>query len=259
MIKNLLNKTTGFMKEHSPELLISAGIVGMVSSTVLAVKATPKALELMENKKEDLGVTYLTKKEAIEAAWKEYIPSAGLGLISGACIILGTSTNMKRNTALATVYAISENTLKEYKKQTKAVVGEEKAREIDSAVAKARIKEKTVIEVKDSEYIHSTGNGDTLIYDSLSGRYFRSSANAVERAVNAFNKKLLDDYTGSLNEFYNELDIPTIGAGNMIGWKSDSDMLEISFDSDMDALNNPFLILTYYNRPIPLHNNSQCW
>lgn len=260
MINNVLSKTFDFMKERSPELLISAGVVGMATSTVLAVKATPKAMDLIEDKKSELGVTYLTKKEVVEATWKQYIPSAGMGVVSAVCIVLGTTKNVRRNTALATVYAISENTLKEYQRKTKEIVGEEKAREIDREVAKARVIQRpSVIETRDSEYIHSTGNGDTLIYDSLSGRYFRSSVNAVERAVNALNKNLLDDYTASLNEFYNELDIPTIGAGNLIGWRSDKEQLEITWDSDVDKVGNPYLILTYYNRPVPLNNYSQSW
>lgn len=261
MINKLLTKTMGFVQEHSPEILISTGVVGMATSTVLAVRATPKALQLMEDKKADLGVTYLTRKEIVETTWKQYIPSVGIGAISAACIVLGTTKNIQRNAALATVYALSENTLKEYQRKTREIVGEEKAKEIDREVAKARVRDttRTVVEVRDSEYIHTTGNGDTLIYDSLSGRYFRSSVNAVERAVNFVNKNMLDDYTASLNDFYNELDIPTIGAGNLIGWKSDKETLEICFDSDVDKNGNPFLILNYYNRPVPLHNYSQGW
>lgn len=260
MKNDFLGKAIGLVKEHSPEILISTGVIGMATSTVLAVRATPKALQIMEDKKADLGVTYLTKKEVVESTWKQYAPAVGIGVVSAACILLGTTKNAKRNTALATVYAISESTLKEYQRKTKEIVGEEKAKEIDREVAKARVRERPIIvESKDSEYIHSTGNGDTLIYDSLSGRYFRSSRNAIEAAVNALNKTLIDDYTASVNDFYNELDIPTIGAGNLIGWKIDKDQLEISFDSDMDRNGNPFLILNYYNRPIPLNNYSQGW
>lgn len=260
MINGLLTKTISFVKDHNNEILISTGVVGMATSTVLAVRATPKALELMEEKKSELGVTYLTKKEVVEVTWKQYVPAVGIGVISAACILLGTTKNIKRNTALATVYALSENTLNEYRRKTRELVGEEKAREIETEVAKARVKDRTVI-VEDaySNYVHTTGNGDTLIYDTLSGRYFRSSTVAIERAVNKLNKRLLDEYTTSVNDFYNELDIPTIGAGDIIGWKSDKEMLEIRFDSDVDQNGNPYLILTYSSRPVPLLNYSQGW
>ena len=42
------------MSKHSPEILTGLGIAGMITTTILAVKATPKALELIEDKKEEL-------------------------------------------------------------------------------------------------------------------------------------------------------------------------------------------------------------
>ena len=38
------------MKKHSPEILTGIGIAGMITTTVMAVKATPKALILLEEK-----------------------------------------------------------------------------------------------------------------------------------------------------------------------------------------------------------------
>ena len=257
MIKNLFDKVLTFTKEHNPEILVGLGVAGMMTSTVLAVKATPKALDIMEDKKADMGVTYLTRKEIAQATWKIYAPSIGVGLASAACIILGTSKSIKRNTALATVYALSESTLREYQTKAKEMFGEEKAAELDREVAKARVRKRevtTIVETEGSEYIHHTGNGDTLVYDTLSGRYFRSSRNSIESAVNSINKSLLNDYIMTLNEFYNELGVPTIGAGSLIGWKSDKELLEVSFESDVDQNGNPYLVLSYKNRPVPVYD-----
>ena len=257
MIKNLFDKVINFTKEHNPEILVGLGVAGMMTSTVLAVKATPKALDIMEDKKADMGVTYLTRKEIAQATWKIYAPSIGVGLASAACIILGTSKSIKRNTALATVYALSESTLREYQSKAKEMLGEEKAAELDREVAKARVRKRevtTIVETEGSEYIHHTGNGDTLVYDTLSGRYFRSSMNSIESAVNSINKSLLNDYIMTLNEFYNELGVPTIGAGSLIGWKSDKELLEVSFESDVDQNGNPYLVLSYKNRPVPVYD-----
>ena len=257
MITKFIENVLSFTKEHSPELLVGLGVVGMASSAVLAVRATPKALDLIEDKKDELETNDLTKKEVVQATWKQYAPAVGLGVVSASCIVLGTSQNIKRNTALATVYALSESTLREYKTKVKEIAGEEKAKEIDREVAKARVREKiTVVETEGSEYIHHTGNGDTLIYDSLSGRYFRSSRNAIESAVNSINKSLLNDYIMTVNEFYNEMGVPTIGAGSLIGWRSDKELLDVGFDSDIDQNGNPYLILTYRNRPIPVYDYS---
>ena len=260
MSKGLINKVLNVTKKHSPELLVSAGVVGMVASTVMAVKATPKAIKLMEEKKAELGVTYLTKKETIQAAWKPYIPATIMGVVSTACICFGTTQNVRRITALATVYALSENTLKEYQKKTVELVGKEKAEEIEREVSKAVVKEKVKIVEQDiSDYVTYTGDGETLVFDTVSGRYFRSSANAIERAVNHVNRCLMDEYVMTINDLYNEINVPTIGAGSMIGYKSDKEMMEIRFETDIDKNGQPYLVLDYVNRPLPLYNYYGCY
>ena len=37
--------------KHSPEILTGVGIAGMVTTTVMAVRATPKAIRLLEDEK----------------------------------------------------------------------------------------------------------------------------------------------------------------------------------------------------------------
>ena len=51
-----------FTKKHSPEILTGIGIAGMVTTTVLAVKATPKALRLIEEEKKLQNITALNTK-----------------------------------------------------------------------------------------------------------------------------------------------------------------------------------------------------
>ena len=50
-IVNFFNGVRSTMDKHSPEILTGIGITGMITTTVLAVKATPKALELIEESK----------------------------------------------------------------------------------------------------------------------------------------------------------------------------------------------------------------
>ena len=253
--KGIINIVKEGAKKHAPEILVGTGIVGMTTAAVMAVKATPKAMELLEDEKANLGTTYLTKKEMIQAGWKPYIPSVALGAISAACIIAGTACNAKRSAALATVYAISENTLKRYQDEVVKAVGKEKADEIRKEVVKARIKDKPVIVDSDeSDFVTNTGHGNTLFYDTLSGRYFRSSTNAVDRAINNLNKSMLSDNFMTVNEFYNELEIPTIGAGSLIGWYVDKELADIFYSSDIDANGQPYVCIEYRSMPVPLYN-----
>ena len=64
------------VSKHSPEILMGMGIAGMITTTVIAVKATPKALRLLEEKKHELEVETLAPVEVVKTTWKCYVPAA---------------------------------------------------------------------------------------------------------------------------------------------------------------------------------------
>ena len=121
-----VNSAKAAISKHSPEILVGVGIAGMLTTVVLAVKATPKALTLIEEKKEEQEVDELTPVETIKATWKCYIPAAVTCVASTACIIGASAVNAKRNAALATAYTLSETALKEYKAKVVETIGEKK-------------------------------------------------------------------------------------------------------------------------------------
>ena len=47
-VNKYFKMATRMIKKRSPEILTGFGIAGMITTTVLAVKATPKALKLIE-------------------------------------------------------------------------------------------------------------------------------------------------------------------------------------------------------------------
>ena len=157
------------MKKHSPEILTGIGIAGMITTTVMAVKATPKALILLEEKKDELDTDRLEPKDIIKTAWPCYIPAAVVGSISVFCLIGASSTNLRRNAALATAYTLSESTLKEYQEKVVETIGEKKEQSIRDSVSKDKMVKNPVREV-----ILTESGGNTICYDVLSGRYFKS-------------------------------------------------------------------------------------
>ena len=86
-----LGKWLGAMKvqfdKHSPAILTGLGIAGMGASLIFAVKATPKAKECIEKKKQELKKEKLNVREAVGATWKHYIPSAITFVASTGCLI----------------------------------------------------------------------------------------------------------------------------------------------------------------------------
>lgn len=115
------------MRKHSPAILTGVGVAGMVVTTVMAVRATPKALRMVDDKEIEDGKR-LTTTEIIKTTWKCYIPAAITGACSAACIIGASSISAKRNAALFTAYTISETALKDYKDKAVEVVGPKRSK-----------------------------------------------------------------------------------------------------------------------------------
>lgn len=257
MSNKIISKIVQSTRTHSPEIMIGTGIVGMITTIVLAVKATPVALNLIEEEKAELGFTRLTKKEIVKATWRAYVPSAILGSLSIGCIVAGTKASLGRTAAMSTAYALSESAVKTYHDKIVQVCGEEKAEEIRKEVIKETVTQKPVI-VDDSEstFVTNTGEGLTLFYDSLTGRYFRSSMNAVERAINIVNKRMRSEDYVTVNNLYNEIGLGSIEIGDLLGWSIDRDDVEITYDSGIEVDGQPYVIVELKHLPRPLRTNS---
>ncbi len=242
-ILNAVNKSKRFLGKHSPEILTGVGIAGMVTSTVLAVKATPKALELIEeaktHKNEELPV-----KTVIKVAWKPYIPAVTLGVASISCIIGGSVVNAKRNAALATAYAISEKALIRYKDKVIETIGENKEKHIREQIAQDDINEKPV----SNSSIIITQKGNTLIRDSISGRDFRSDLDTIRKVVNELNREMLTQNYVSLNDFYSALNLEPTSTSGYLGWNIDDGLIEIDFDTCL-AGDEPCVVIDYSRPP----------
>ena len=230
--------------EHSPEILISIGIGGMVTTTILAVKATPRAVELIkaDSKANHDGDPYAyTKVEAVKSCWKCYIPAAVTGVSSIACIVGASSVNSRRNAALAAAYTLSETALKEYKSKVIETFGEKKEQVVLDAIAKDRIDKNPV----SKNQVFVTGKGKTRCYDWVSGRYFESDADKIKKAEIELNRQILADMYVSLNEFYDILGLDPIGIGEDLGWNIDCGTIDLYFSAQLDDEENPCLVLNY--------------
>ena len=126
--------------KYTPQILTGIGVAGMVTTVVLAVKATPKALTLIEDKKEELDTDKLTVVDTVKAAWKPYIPAVATGILSTVCIIGGNAVGTRRTAALAAAYKISETALHEYKDAVVETIGEEKSKEVKEKVVQNKKK-----------------------------------------------------------------------------------------------------------------------
>lgn len=229
------------LSNHSPEILTGIGIAGMVTTTILAVRATPKALQLIEEKKKEEQVEKLPPVETVKTTWKCYIPATITGVTSIACLIGASSVNARRNTALATAYKLSETALTEYREKVVETIGEKKEQAVRDAVAKDKIEKNPV----NQREIIVTGKGDTLCYDTLFGRYFKSDIEKLKRIENELNRRMRDEMYISLNEFYYEVGLEEVAAGHDLGWNIDRGYIELDFSSQLTADGTPCLVVGF--------------
>lgn len=244
-LKEIANNVRTVMKKHSPEILTGIGIAGMITSTVMAVKATPKALDLLERKKLELNAERLEPKDIIKTAWKCYIPATMVGGVSIGCLIGASSTNLRRNAALATAYTLSESTLKEYQDRVVESVGEKKEQAIRDSISNDKVLNNPVREV-----VLTDAGGNTICYDALSGRYFKSDRDKISRAVNDLNRRMRDETYVTLNDFYYELGLDGTKMGDMLGWNIDKGYIDVAFSSHLDSNGTPCLVIDYRVAPI---------
>lgn len=244
-IKTIAKSVWAGAKKHSPEILIGMGIAGAASSVIFAVKATPKAMILLEEKRQELGVEKLEAKEIIKTAAPVYIPTAVSFGVSVACIVGASSVNARRNAALTAAYTLSESTLRTYRDKVLETVGEDKEREI---------RQKAAIEQQQSTpepqtLVVSSAAGQLKCFDSLSGRYFVSTKNEIDKAVNEFNRQLRDDMRISLNDWYDLIGLDTNKLGDMLGWDIERGYVETCYASRLDEDGLPCLVVNYVEPP----------
>lgn len=249
-LANLVKKTQAIMAKRSPEILMGVGIAGMITTTVLAVKATPKALALIEEEKlrkyKETEDDTITKVDALKVAWRPYIPATITGAASIMCLIGSSSVSARRTAALAAAYQISETALTEYREKVVETIGEKKEQLVRDKVAKEKIEKNPVSK---SEVI-ITNDGITLCFDPVSGRYFKSNIERIKRVENTLNKRMLHDITGyiSLNEFYDELGLEQTSIGDDLGWNVDN-LIDISFSSQIADNGEPSIVLDFRVAP----------
>ena len=233
------------VSKHSPEILTGLGIAGMITTTVLAVKATPKALRLIEDAEEEKQEA-LTKSEVVKACWKCYAPATISGVFSTACLIGATSVNSRRNAALATAYKISETALTEYRDKVVETIGEKKETTVQDKLAEDRLKKDPI----DKKEVIITGKGKTTCYDYWSGRYFEGDIDQIKRAAIKLNQQMTLNAFGyaSLNDFYDEIGLDHIGVGYDLGWNV-TNLINLHLSAQLLEDDRPCVVISHTNAP----------
>lgn len=254
-MNNPLNYIKPFVSKHEPEILMSMGIGGMIFSLAWGIKASFKAARAIDKYKETYGKDKLTAKETIKLTWKLYLPTVLSVAASVPCVIMSNKVSNKRYAAIATAYTISEAALQEYKDKTKEIIGEKKTKQIEESISDDRVT-KTY---SGGNQVILTGNGDSLFYEPLSGRYFKSNWNDILKAANELNSEAITNMSGqtTLNDWFQKIGLETTEIGETLGWNlmnNSSNLIDISISSHITKDNVPCGAIYYNRQPVALIN-----
>lgn len=243
------------LKKHSPEILVIAGVVGGVTSAVMACKATTKAGDIIEDTKSQLdiihkgmedgnirGVEY-TKEDGTKDLTivytqtavkfiKLYGPAVALGTVSIVSILAGHNITRKRNLALTAAYATIDNSFKQYRNRVIERFGEELDRELKYDVKTKEVEETVVNEDGTESTVKTTVNvidPNTIsdysrIFDECNPSWSKSPEHNLvflKQQQNYANDLLKSRGHLFLNEVYDMLGFPRTQAGQIVGWVYD--------------------------------------
>ena len=250
-----LNKAIFKVRKHSPEILVVTGVVGVVTSAVMACKATTKISTILDETKDTIDHIH-EDMEAGEIKGQEYThedgkkdltlvyahtgmklvklygPSVALGVVSLGCIIKSNDILRKRNVALAAAYATVDKGFKEYRHRVIERFGEEldrelkyniKAKEVEETVIDENGQEKTVKKIV-NVYDPNNHSPYAIVFDCGNPGWDEDPEVTkffLIQQQNYANELFKAKGRLFLNEVYDILGAPRTKAGQVVGWVYD--------------------------------------
>lgn len=214
-IKPLLKLARSGLIKHAPQIAAGVGIGLALVAGIRAVQKTPEAVRLIEKKKEELNKDELTVVETVDATWKCYLPSFIIFILACILIIGGERISTRRAVAAATACSLYENQLQQYENAAREVLGDKKAEEIRTQMARNEVNSRPPLNEDD---IVRTGRGNALFYDELSRRYFWSDPTYVDQIFVQLNKRIMREMYVSMNDYWEAIGLPKTNPGDLLCW-----------------------------------------
>ena len=252
---NVYNGVKGKVEKHSPEILMGVGVVGVVTGTVMACRATLKLNDILEeaqetrdkikevasnpnyedkyteeDAKKDLTINYV--QTGVKVA-KLYAPAVAVGVAGVGCVLASHDIMKKRNVALSAAYLTVDKSFKEYKQRVIDRVGEEVEKEIRYGIKAEEIVEAIVVDEEGNEtaLTETVRTMNPTLYSDYA-RFFDEASPCWQNdpEYNLMFLKAQQQYANDLlrakgrlflNDVYDMLGIEKTKAGQVVGWVYD--------------------------------------
>lgn len=239
--ENILGRSSRLISDNSPVILTTLAVAGVVTTAYLTHKAAVQSTLIVEEMD-----PHATKREIFDETWKLYIPPVSAAAVTCTSIIMANRIGARRAAAVAAAYTLSERAFDEYRSKVVEQIGEKKEQKVRDEVAR-EIMERTPL---DKAVIISTGSGDVLCLDAYSGRYFNSNMEALRKAQNDINARVLSNAEyATLSDYYHEIGLSDTTGSKEFGWNRHA-LLELEFSAMMtEDESKPCMVVTFSKVP----------
>lgn len=211
-LSKMCHKATAYLKRNSSTILTYLSVAGVVITTLSAIKATPKAVTMLENAersadKEEIELTIIDKAKIVVPI---YIPTILIGTSTIACIFGANILNKRQQASILSAYSLLDNYHKSYRSKLIELKGKEIDEEIRNAIARERCDFHQIgLDTPDDKFI---------FYDEISGQSITCYEREIMDAEYHLNRNFVLRGYASLNEFYEFLGLPQTDYGDSLGW-----------------------------------------
>lgn len=250
-LRSIINTTKGRAVHHSPAILTGLGVAGVVTTSILAGKASFRAAEILREDavdRQQAAVDPAGRQDQFKLLWKLYIPAVLSGAFTCGAVVMANRIGTRRLATMAAAFAVTERAYDEYKEKVVEQIGKSKESKVRDAVRSDRVANDST----DGKTIYiAADGGDHLVYEMYMGHYTKSSMEGLNALRNEMNNRMLHSDYVSLSDWYNALGIPNTPATDALGWRADGGLIELEISTTLSDGGVPCLAFDFRPSPRP--------
>lgn len=242
--------TTAF-RNQSSNLLIGVGVAATIATAYFVAKETPEVNRTLEEKKEEKGEDLTVTEKAIIYATGYRKSAASLAVAVGAPIMAHIK-DLDKIATYSAAYSMASDKFDKLNRKMEEELGVRKTQKIHDAINEEYVQSHPPVE----GMIYNTGKGVSLCIDDLSGGYFYSDRDHIDKAVAQMRVMLAEDGYASKNDWFMFLGIEPTSDGDDTGWNRNNTPFDIEYTSCLTSDGRPCLVICHsYNLPNPDFRN----
>ena len=234
-----------YLSNNKSSILTGLGVGSLLSAVVVSFGFGAMARDALVEEMERQGVDELSPKDTIKTMAPYVIPPAVLAIGGTACVAAGHHSDVKDKAAAIAAAALQEASTKTYKEEAKKILGEKKEKTIQEAADKA-LHDKTV---NSGQLVVVNGEGDFLMYDTLTNQYIHNRIDNVKNIIADMNLEISMDRDVSLDDYCLRMGEKPMEFGNNLVWRADRGKIVTRYTADIAQNGEPYIIIAHENIP----------